>query len=584
MEWLSQGLPRFAHFLRSLSPAARMGSLLLLFLLAVSLAGLLRTSGAPQSVEIFGQRTLSDREIARLESAFAKAGLNDWEVLGNRIRVPRAQRHAYLAAADSENSLPADFDSVLEETLKNSTPFEPKELRDMKRHFALQRELAGIIDALDGIERATVKVNEERVGPFSREIRRTALVAARASSGDYLTAAQVDAIRRTIASGTATPPENIVVTDLRGVAHAGYAPAGSVSPYEPLFSAERKKYEEYYQEKISQSLSMIPGVVVGVRVELTSDERSTTLVPGLDPSLPLAASRSPARTELAGPAPVEVETPPSAGGSTGLSTTASRQDTGVKSPADHTVTEYEDVRDTHASLLAIGSTEVRTPPPNSRGIARRDTRRADLGFAGEPSEGARVTATVQIPRSYFRKSWQQQADRLPDEDTETYAVRLQQWEQEETERIQEAVRNLLPQRSDDGRLHSQVLVQAFTDGVSANGVQVSLGRQAFDWFVEHRAAWISLACGLMGLVVVPWVLLLVRSAFRPEEALSSTETSLDDFPYGSRTAPSIVSDEHPWDEISAGDDAELKDRLLQLVRTEPDIAAAVLSKWIEDAA
>jgi flagellar M-ring protein FliF len=585
MDWLSQGSQQFAQLVRSLSPAARFGLVLLLLVFVASLACLFRPSRGPGDIELFGSRVLSDREIARLEAAFAKAGLNDWEVVENRVRVPRQQRYSYLAAAHTENSLPPDFDSILEETLKGSTPFEPKELRDMKRNFAMQRELAGIIDALDGVERATVKVNEERAGPFSREIKRTALVAARATSGEFLTAVQVDAIRRTIASGTGTPPENIVVTDLRGVAHSGHAPPGSPSPYEHLFSAEKKKYEQYYQEKISQSLSMIPGVVVGVNIELTKPGSEASLIPGFDNSTPLAASRSPPRTERAGHVPLGI-------GENGLGHQAEevaisvRNDdaTTSKSPLSMDDAENRVPRGPHASLLKVGSSEVRTPRPGSPPAASRRGEYSQFGTVDDDGASPSVTATIQVPRSYFHRIWRQQGGPDSDADWVEDSPELTQLEREETERIQEAVRNLLPQWTEDGSLRSQVVVQSFADGNAADSEQKLFHQQALNWFVEHRAAWISLACGVFGLLIVPWVLLAIRSAVRPEE----TSMDFDDRSSSSEASERRTSSRQPEWESGGGsageDDSELQDRLLQLVRNQPDVAAAVLSKWIEDAA
>jgi flagellar biosynthesis/type III secretory pathway M-ring protein FliF/YscJ len=547
------------------------------------------------------RESLSAREIARLEAAFAKAGLNDWEVTGNRLRVPRAQRFSYLAAANVENSLPADFDSFLEEMLKNSTPFETRELREMRRNFAMQRELAGIIDALDGVERATVKVNEERAGPFSRDIRRTALVAARATSGEFLTAMQVDAIRRTIASGTGTPPENIVVTDLRGVAHSGEIPRSGPTPYEHLFSAEKKEYEQYYQEKILRSLSMIPGVVVGVNVELARKPPYSQLMPGFDDSLPLAASRSPPRTEQAG----------------GSSDSADDSQALGNRPKEVTASlDGEEPRDRNYHLPEFS---VEVPPrqpssprvrqdsplgqsPIATGSSRRGLKNAIGSMSGEAFESldsadhtTNVTATIQVPRSYFQRILQsregiQGAQAAPASEDE-----LLRFERQEFERIEATVRNLLPRSADEQPEQARVVVRTFADNANGPGASTTLAHRTIDWFVEHRAAWISLACGILGLVIVPSLLLAIRSSWRPEEPVP-TQGKSGSFRYHSPPCsppdhdsphPAVTEDSHI--DIADHDDLDsssrdLRKKLLELVRDEPDVAACVLSQWIEDAA
>jgi hypothetical protein len=47
--------------------------------------------------------------MTAIEAAFAQAGLGGSSVVGNRIRIPRGQKAAYLAAMADGAALPADF-------------------------------------------------------------------------------------------------------------------------------------------------------------------------------------------------------------------------------------------------------------------------------------------------------------------------------------------------------------------------------------------------------------------------------------------------------------------------------------------
>lgn len=602
MDGLLLTAQRLWNKLRNHSAHGRLigGGCLLLVLLSLVL--LLRTSPTPKNVELFGSRILSAREIARLEAAFAKAGLNDWEVMGNRLLVPRAQRFIYLAAANAENSLPADFDSYLEEMLKNSTPFETRELREMRRSFAVQRELAAIIDALEGVERATVKVNEERAGPFSRDVRRSALVAARATSGEFLTAMQVDAIRRTIASGTGTPAENIVVTDLRGVAHTGEIPRTGPTPYEHLFSAEKKEYEQYYQEKILQSLSMIPGVVVGVNVELARQPPHSQFMPGFDNSLPLAASRSPPRTERAGGSSDSTEES-QALGNRPKEVTASHDGDRTGGSGYHLPEFSVDVPSRRPSAHGGLSESPLGDSSNSRGRMPRGVEQPIGGRGNEVFESldsinhaTNVTATIQVPRSYFQKILQRREKVQGDSDASATQEDLLQFERQEFDRIEATVRNLLPQSDDEQPRQARIVVQTFADDANGPGATSTLAHRTIDWFIEHRAAWISLAFGILGLVIVPSLLLAIRSKWRPEEAIPTSGPSTPlhyhspspsaDFdhalpvPFASEDSQPDIADQDAVD----SNRHDLREKLLELVREEPDVAASVLSRWIEEAA
>jgi hypothetical protein len=47
---------------------------------------------------LFGNTSLSPRELEQTEAALAKAGLSNWEIRGQRLFVPEADRETYQAA------------------------------------------------------------------------------------------------------------------------------------------------------------------------------------------------------------------------------------------------------------------------------------------------------------------------------------------------------------------------------------------------------------------------------------------------------------------------------------------------------
>ena len=107
MDFINQAASQIAELFRSMTVAARITTGLLVGILAVSLFFLFQHTANSGTSYLFNGSVLSPREIAAMEAAFAKAGLNEWEVTGNRVRVPRANRHAYLAALDAEQATAA---------------------------------------------------------------------------------------------------------------------------------------------------------------------------------------------------------------------------------------------------------------------------------------------------------------------------------------------------------------------------------------------------------------------------------------------------------------------------------------------
>src|SRR5690606_16719631 len=96
---------------RSMTPATRLTTGLLLAVIVVSLVYLFRFQGTVADEDLLSGQSFSSAEISAMEAAFAKAGLSNYEVRGNRVRVPRGQKTVYVAALVDGNALPPDFNN-----------------------------------------------------------------------------------------------------------------------------------------------------------------------------------------------------------------------------------------------------------------------------------------------------------------------------------------------------------------------------------------------------------------------------------------------------------------------------------------
>ncbi|MBM3998530.1 MAG: hypothetical protein FJ297_03130 [Planctomycetes bacterium] len=582
MEFVVKAYSQLADLVRSMTPAARLTTIALLATVGISAGFLFRYANPIPDDFLFGGRPLADREIARLEAAFSKAGLNEWETSGNRIRVPRSKRFNYIAAAADENSLPDDFDSILESTIKASSPFEPKELRDMRMRFALQMEVAQVISAMKGIDRATVKFNEERAGGFQRGTKKTAMVAASAEGNDLLTREQVESIRRTVAMTFGVAPEFVVVNDLHGPSYPGSGPNGAPTSEDNIYAANKRMFETYYQDKIANSLTMIPGVVVGVNVELDTRLNQTTQTTTFNQPQTVRSS------------------------STNSKNTSRADDPGGRAGAVPNGGLGNRAEEVAAAPSASGSesTSSETSEDSESVVGREVT---DIVQAGLTPTN--VTATIQVPRSYYLTIWR---ERNPPKDGQPVAepdtAELARLETEESERIKESVQNLIPRLAMGKDPYPRVYVGTFVDTKLPDPAPPSLAARAVGWMTEN---WRTLALFAMAAFGVVMLRSFVRTApaaservpdalaaalDRPDEGNASHRASgptdgsnAAAEPGRARTsgepqpAPAGLQASSLLKRKSSRSGPSLRDELAELVREDPEAAATILSNWIGDA-
>src|SRR5438034_88094 len=117
MRFVARATAQVKELLLSLSPAMRMVAALLLVAVLVGVWFLFFTNWGGGDFYLLGGRTFNATEITAAERAFGQAGLKEAHIDGNRIRVPRGQESAYVAAMAAEGALPDDFGKMMEKQL-----------------------------------------------------------------------------------------------------------------------------------------------------------------------------------------------------------------------------------------------------------------------------------------------------------------------------------------------------------------------------------------------------------------------------------------------------------------------------------
>jgi len=542
MDFLNNAFSQLSDLFRSMTPGARITAALLLLLVVISLAYLVTHQMSGTDVFLLNGEPIPAGHLAEMEAAFAAAGLDGYEVVGSRIRVPRHQKAAYMGALADAKALPPNFGKALDDALESSSAFISKHEREQRLKIAKQKELALIISSMSGIERATVLYDTETKGGLVREKETTATACVKPAGNQQLSESQVSAIRYVVAGAIAwLKPANVTVSDLNG--RAWYAdPDSGTDPMSDPYHARKRMYEQEWKAKILDALTYVPGVNVTANVMLDKEQsRRSESVDHKPKGFTVRSEEKTASRTQDGAAPA---------GRPGL---AANQPTAL--PATRTKGPHEDEETSESSILTVPSTE-------------RVVKEA-VGLTPQ-----RVSVSVAIPSSYFEQVWKErnpaeegQEPRSP-EKNELDSIR-----EEETTSIREFVANLLPEVTGVQDRTSLVKVTTFQDITPPEIPPPGMGENAVAWLGRH---WGTL--GMVGLTLFSLVMLrsMIRAAPQPPDAESSPTI----LPGGEATDAETAAAAAKRLSRFSGGGRSLRDELAELVQEDPDAAANILKTWI----
>ena len=120
MDFLNKAFAQFSDLFRSMTPGGRITAGLLLVVAVVSVGYLFQHQVSGGDEYLFGGEAMPTPTLQKMEEAFGKAGLNGFTIEGGRVKVPHAQRAAYLAALADAKALPPNFGDKLKEAANGS--------------------------------------------------------------------------------------------------------------------------------------------------------------------------------------------------------------------------------------------------------------------------------------------------------------------------------------------------------------------------------------------------------------------------------------------------------------------------------
>jgi flagellar M-ring protein FliF len=486
-------------------------------------------------------------------ASFAKAGLPEPEMEGNRMRVPRGKQPAYIAAAADGGALPHNFGDTFKKMVENNNPFISKQQRADMAKFALQDEVTKIISRMNGIETASVLYDEQNQTGLNAKRLVSASVSVKPIGMQSLTATQVQMIRQLVAGAkVGLVAESVSVVDLNGRAFPGGSPDASGDVSQDKYLNTKQNYEQGYTDRISQALSFVKGAVISVNVELHPVLEETENDNKVDPKPVVLDSTETNKTmnsSTAQPA-----------GRPGLASQG-----GVNAPA------------------AIGGSANASRTEEESGTTRQrsvaSNRSTTIRRAGLTPK--RVAVAIGVPSNYFEDVWQQRnPSPAGTEPKKPDAAAITQIETEERAKIQQYVLPIIRTADTTAGL-DDVVVKPFQSMPVAALAKPTPVDHAFSWFTDHAS---NVGLGVFGL----FSLLMVRSIVRSVPSPALVE------PPQRENAAAAKSDEEDDAESEAPQPAtpqrlrrrkaksgpSLRDELVEIVREDPDAAANILRSWI----
>jgi flagellar M-ring protein FliF len=403
---------------------------------------------------------------------------------------------------------------------------------------------------MTGIEHASVQLAEYKTNGLRPQTEVTAAVAIMPSENTELEPERVTSIRDFVAAAIpGLKATNVTVMDM----NAGYsypgggddARVGARSDY----ASQKRSYEQEWRRKITELLGYIPGVKVVTNVILDRQielERSSVK---FDPQVVNTRTQSSLTSERT----VGQRSP---GEPSGATNTSNQQATITQPQGQELDKQHE--------------TEVQEGVPSYEQVVSKMA----------PLTPERVTVSVAVPRSYYRRVWegrQQAGAREP-----TYApegTELEKIESEMKQKIHKAVVTLLHPRSGGQDDDALVQVSTFDDQTLAPPPGTGRVTQATSWLAENWSTLGMMAVGVAGLLVLRGMLRSAPTGAGPQAGIEETWSVLRPDQSDSHRGQAEGNRVKRGKRLAESDTSP-REELAQMVNEDPEAAAAILRAWI----
>ncbi len=554
MDFLNRFTAQFRELFGSMTPPARVTAGLLLAVVAISVAYLFAGATPSPDAYLFGAEPLSSADIAKVAAAFSQAKLENYDLTGNLVRVPRAQKSLYMAAIAEGNALPRNFANLLDKMLPPGNPFESKDDKEIRKQTAKQEILSLWIRNMPEIEDAAVIYDKLEPRGLQRTPIVTASVTVWPNSPQGLNPSQKGKIRQTVAAAIAgLDLDNVTVTDMNGGSDFGGIGLAGLDTDDPYYR-NRFLFEEMMRRKILAQLSYIRGVRVEVTAELDHTKSQTVRDQKLgEKKQSLRTSLQEESSEMNGGRPSQR---PGVVPNTAESNTATQLAQATETPTNKT----SRINETDESIpdMTITQKEV-------HGLTPQDIR-----------------AAIAIPSDHWARTWKERnrpADGSePPEPTQQDIDNLAELQKTD---IQDQVALLLGKIESGENPWPRVHVTTFTSADIEPIVAPAATSNAVAWAQQN---WTTLAMFALAVFSLLMMRSMVRSVPPASEAPTFSVSLGEESHHPVDEAGGEEFDEDGRPRLKLRKGPNLKDDLAAIVREDPESAAAILRAWIVQAA
>jgi flagellar M-ring protein FliF len=467
--------------------------------------------------------------------------------------VPRGEKAAYLAAIADAGALPKDFDKLLEDSL-NTGIFESGDTRKARVKAAREQQLSMMVSRMSGIDDAKVLFDVREPVAFEKE-KVTATVSVLPEVGSTLEAHQMKMIREAVAGAIGgLEPAGVTILNLATGSEVGGSGVSPESFDDPYYQT-RLAYEEKLKRDIEHLLHFVqptPQVQVSAELDPTMTAETETVRPDGE----VATIRETTGSESSSNIKVEDRGQP---GLTAQGPTRAGEEQAVAKNENTTQSETSDIENF---------------VPHSREVRR------EMGLTPKL-----VRASVAIPSEYLVRVWR---ERTPDAaaDAKPDQTMLEQIEEQTRTNIKLMVSQLLPKGVAENA-QAYVEVTIFQSLTPAPTPEPSLASNGLLWAGNNSGSLIMAGLAIVSLMMLRSMVKSIPAAdatiaFKsPALAAETVSEERGAKATGRADATTPRDGSRPRLRLKKG--PTLKDDLVELVKDDPDGAAAILRTWIGNA-
>lgn len=531
MDALQATWKQLAALWEKLSPSQRLTFLAVPLIVVGGLGALVYGTRQPGHDYLLGGKVFAAEELRAAQEALNGAGLTGYTVDGQRVRVPKADTMRYNAALVEGGAMPAEYGDSLVKMYREAGLWATDSDRQKLMEVGKAQELAKILRAIRDIEDARVSWERAKRRPFGGEAKVTALVSVKPKSGRELSSSLVQSIRLSVAGAVADlAPEDVVVLNTRS--GQAFKSTDRDDPFGSEFIEQVRKFTELHQSTIEDALSFIPGAMVAVNVDL--ENLKTSFVQEREIGSKPFSARSVEQTD----------------NSRSTETRATREP-GMQAnqPRNLQAGMNSNNQATQSTERSVNTSEN---IPTTAKISEKT-------FHGLLPKSVQVT--VQIPREHYRQVALKQGE--TETDKAAFNTKLQAIEQETEKEVGDIVARLIPA----GSPQNAVVVTSFTD---LQTPQTMSGPGIVEQVTEMGVKW---GGPVMMTVFAAWALLMLNRSLK---SLPQAPVAPPPAPTRGASGSGTEADDEPEEDKPV----TKRDQLQVMVRDNPEMAAAVISKWL----